>query len=80
MTIEPRSYPDPPPADRDAIVFRGVCGVLLGVGIGAVIWIRLGGPGPAASILLFAGTVVVCSWGSIQHGDSFWVAVLRRGR
>ena len=80
MTIEPRSYPDPPPPDRDAIVVRGVCGVLLGIGVGAILWIRLGGLGPAASILLFMITVAGCAWGSVRHGDSFWVAVLRRRR
>ncbi len=80
MSTEPRIYPDPPPPDREAIVVRGVCGAVLGVGVAVGVWIRLGRHGPLASVVLFAVSVVACTWGSIRRGDTFWTAVLRRQR
>ena len=59
---------------------RGVCGALLGVGVAAVAWMRNGGFGLAATIMLFAACVAICTLGAIRQGDAFWVRVLRRSR
>ena len=59
---------------------RGVCGAFLGVAAGVAIWMRSGGLGLWGSVALFAASVIVCSLGSIRHGDSFWYGVLRRPR
>lgn len=77
MSDEPRIYPDHE-SDRLAILVRGVCGVLLGVALAACIWIRAGGFGMWASAALFATAVAGCAWGSIRHGDAFWLAVFMR--
>ena len=77
MSIEPRVYPEPQ-SDRGAIVVRGACGTLLGLAIAVVIWMRCGGLGLWVAVALFAGSVIVCTLGSIRHGDSFWYGLLRR--
>jgi hypothetical protein len=77
MSNEPRVYPEPQ-SDRGAIVVRGVCGTVLGFAVAVVIWMRCGGLGLWGSVALFAVSVIVCTLGSIRHGDSFWHGVLRR--
>ena len=79
MAIEPRIYPQPQP-DRLQTVVRGVCGALLGVVVAAVVWMRNGTLGLAATIVLFAACIAVCTFGVIRHGDASWIRVLRRGR
>ena len=79
MSNEPKVYPEPQP-DRGELVVRGVCGALLGLAAAVVIWMRSGGFGPWASVALFSAAVIVCTLGSIRHGDSFWYGLLRRGR
>ena len=79
MSNEPKVYPEPK-SERGAIVVRGVCGVLLGLAAALVIWIRSGGLGLWGSVALFAASVIVCTLGSIRHGDSFWYGLLRRPR
>ena len=77
MSADPKLYPDPRP-EREAVVIRGACGVVLGLVAAGCIWMRSGGLGPLASVALFVAAVVGCAWGSIRHGDTFWYAVLRR--
>jgi alpha-D-ribose 1-methylphosphonate 5-triphosphate synthase subunit PhnI len=77
MTTEPKIYPCSQP-DRLALVVRGVCGVLLGLALAAYVWVRSGGFGFWPSAALFVAAVVVCTWGSIRHGDAFWLSVLIR--
>ena len=79
MSNEPKVYPEPQP-DRGAIVVRGVCGAMLGLAAAAVIWMRSGGLGLWGSVAMFVLSVVVCTVGSILHGDSFWYRMLRRRR
>ena len=79
MSNEPKVYPATQP-ERGAIVVRGVYGVLLGIAVGAVIWMRVGGFGLWGSAGLFAASIFVCTLGSIRYGDSFWYGLLRRGR
>ena len=79
MSNDPKVYPEPQ-ADRGAIVVRGVCGALLGLAVAVVIWMRCEGLGLWGSVALFAGSIIVCTLGSIQHGDSFWHSLLRRPR
>ena len=76
MSHDPIIYPDPAP-DREGDVVRGVCGLVLGVVVAAITWIRLGGMGLWASVALFAAVVAGCVWGSIRHGDAFWKHMLR---
>ncbi len=76
MSNEPKVYPEAEP-EHGAAVVRGVCGALLGIAVGAVIWMRFGLWG---SVGLFAASIIVCTVGSIRHGDSFWYGLLRRGR
>ena len=78
MSTEPKVYPDPSPPDREAIIVRGVCGAVLGVGVAAGLWFKLGGRGPLEAVVLLTASIVVCAWGSIRRGDAFWTAVLRR--
>ena len=77
MSNERKVYPEQQP-DRGAIVVRGVCGALLGLAAAVVIWMRSGGFGLWGSVALFAASVIVCTLGSIHHGDSFWYGLLRR--
>ena len=77
VTTEPKVYPEPQ-VDRETTVVRGVCGAVLGAVFAIVIWMRCGGFGLAGSIILFAGSILVCTVGSIRHGDSFWYGLLRR--
>jgi len=79
MSNEPKIYPGPRP-DRGAIFVRGVCGALLGLAAAAVIWMRSGGLGLWGSLALFALSIILCTLGSIRHGDSFWYGLLRRRR
>ena len=79
MAREPRIHPDTPP-DRLQTAVRGACGALLGALVAAVAWIRHGGYGLAATIVLFAVVIAVCTVGAIRSGDAFWIRVLRRGR
>lgn len=79
MGNEPKVYPEPQP-DRGAIVVRVVCGALLELAAAAVIWMRSGGFGLRSSVALFAAAVIVCTFGSIRHGDSFGYGLLRRPR
>jgi hypothetical protein len=76
MSNDPKVYPEPP-SDRGAIVVRGVCGAVLGLAVAVVIWMRSGGVGPWGSVALFAASVIVCTFGSIHHGDSFCYRLLR---
>jgi len=77
MSNEPKVYPEQQP-DRLAIVVRGVCGALLGLAVAVVVWMRSGGFGLWGSAALFVASVIVCTLGSIRHGDSFWYGLLRR--
>ena len=79
MDREPRIYPGTPP-ERLQTVVRGVCGALLGAVGALVAWIRHGGYGLAATIVLFAVAIAICTIGAIRHGDDFWISVLGRGR
>ena len=79
MSTKPKVYSESQP-DREAVIDREVCGVLLGAAVAGVIWMRSGGFGTLASVFLFAGSVVVCAFGAIRHGDSFWLALLRLRR
>lgn len=79
MSNEPKVYPEPQP-DKGTTVVRGVCGALLGLALGVLIWMRSGGFGLWGTIALFAACVIVCTVGSIRHGDSFWYGLLRRPR
>ena len=75
---QPVAYPDPDPAsDRLGLVVRAVCGLLLGVVLGFLVWLRARFdlvPGLA----VMAASMAVCALGSARWGDAFWVAVLRR--
>ena len=79
MPLEPRIYPEPP---RDTLqtAVRGVCGVLLGLVFGLVVWTKFGPFEAHGTIAEFIGCIVACAFGAIRHGDDFWVAVLGRGR
>ena len=79
MSNEPKVYPEAQP-EQGAVVVRGVCGALLGIAVGAVIWMRSGGFSLWGTVGLFAASIIVCTVGSIRHGDSFWYGLLRRGR
>lgn len=79
MRNEPRVYPERQP-DRGTIVVRGICGAVLGLAVAVLIWMRSGGFGLWGSIALFTASVIVCTVGSVRHGDSFWYGVLRRPR
>ena len=79
MPIEPRIYPEPQP-ERLQTAVRGVCGVLLGVVVATVVWMRNGGFGLAATIVLFAAAIAIGILGAIRHGDAFWIRVVRRRR
>jgi hypothetical protein len=79
MRNESRVYPERPP-DRGTIVVRGICGAVLGLAVAVLIWMRSGGFGLWGSIALFTASVIVCTVGSVRHGDSFWYGVLRRPR
>jgi hypothetical protein len=74
----PVIYPDPDPtSDRLGLVVRAVCGLLLGVVLGFLVWARGRldiGPG----LIVMAVSAVACAFGSARWGDDFWYAVLRR--
>ena len=79
MSNEPKVYPEPQ-RDQAASIVRGVCGALLGLAGAVVIWMRSGGFGLWGSVALFGGSVIVCTLGSLRHGDSFWYGLRRRPR
>ena len=69
----PIIYPDPAP-DR---LSRVVCGVLLGIVIGGVLWLRAG-LDPAPGVIVMAISMAGCTAGPVRWGDAFWMAILRR--
>ena len=79
MSDELKVYPEPQ-IDRGTSIVRGACGALSGTTVAGLIWMRSRGFGLWGSIALFAASVIVCSVGSIRHGDSFWHGLLRRRR
>ena len=79
MDTEPKAYPDPEPDPR-ALLVRGVCGAMLGAAIALLAWVRHGGMGPLASLVVFSVSMIACAWGAIRHGDAYWTDLLGRWR
>lgn len=77
MRDEPIIYPDTKP-DRLGVIVRGVCGAVLGAGVGVFMWLRIGGLDTRMSLALFVVTVAGCTWGTIRHGDEFWLSLFKR--
>jgi len=74
----PVVYPDPDPAsDRFGLIVRAVCGLLLGVVLGFLLWVRARFD-PVPGLAVMALSMIACAFGSARWGDAFWVAVLRR--
>ena len=77
MNTEPKAYPDPEP-DPQALLVRGICGAALGAAMALAAWLRHGGMGVLASVVVFALSMAGCAWGAIRHGDAFWTDLLGR--
>ncbi|MBW8848678.1 MAG: hypothetical protein JF607_27425 [Burkholderiales bacterium] len=79
---EPREeklfLPDPEP-EPIVVKVRAVCGGLAGLFAAAVIWLKLGGAGPIATVLLFIGAPVLTAYGAVRYGDAFWERWIRGG-
>jgi len=75
---EPRIYPDPPEPDAVAKGVRAVFGGLLGLALSAGLWIRLGGPGLWATLIVATLTVGFCVCAAVKFGNSFWGSLPRR--
>jgi len=50
-----------PVLDRTAVIVRGICGALLGLGLAVYVWIRSDGLGMWASVFLFVAAVIGCA-------------------
>jgi hypothetical protein len=78
--IDPSAAPDPPlgfpdpPRDRFGFWVRFFFGALLGIILGACVWLRLLS-GVDHAWIAVPIAALLCALAAARHGDNFWVAL-----